>query len=315
MPLRIEKISKRFDNNWVLRDVGFEVADGEVFGVFGANGAGKTVLLKIIAGIEKSSGGEIYDGEASYNGGFSVFEMPKPSLIGSVFGRSDAADYLERAKRLEEFFERSKGVLILDEPFEGLDAPIRRRSVDRLRSAVRERGLRVILATRDPEIIFEACDHATIIDDSRSIQTGTPRELNENPDSVAAATALGHVNLIEARRISKSNSDLPEFHTIAGGHRLFSQKTEKRMLGAINQNVSLAIRPEHVSISFGASFPEDNLLRATVTGVSYRGATTLVSLDAEGLQLESRVLRLVGLEIGEECMVGLPPDRIMVLKF
>lgn len=309
MPLKLEKISKRIEDKWVLRDIAFEVADGEIFGVFGANGAGKSVLLRIVAGHEKPNGGTIEG-----NGARTVFEMPKPGLIGSVLGRGPAADYQERAQRLDSFFDSANGVLILDEPFEGLDVAVRQASVAHLRAAVVSRGLKVILATHDPEIIFEACDRAAILFNSEVIQTGTPRELYEHPDSVASALALGRANLIEARRVSKSNSEIPEFHTIDGGHRLFTQKTDKRQLGAINQNVSLAIRPEHVSISFGASFPEDNLLRATVTEVRYCGPTTLVSLDAEGLRLQSRVLRLVGLNIGDECMVGLPPDRILVLK-
>lgn len=311
MPLKIEKISKRFDNNWVLRDVAFEAADGEIFGLFGANGAGKSVLLQIIGGSESSNGGTV----SGTQNGVSIFEMPKPSILGSVFGRTPkAVEHAERARRFSAFVESGAGILVLDEPFEGLDGPVRRECVEHLRAATRGRGLTVVLATRDPEIVFEACDRAALLFDKEVVQTGTPRELYEHPDSVAAARALGLINLIEARRVTKSNSDIPEFHTIEGGHRLFAQKTEKRLLGAINQNVSLAIRPEHVSISFGASFPEDNLLRATVTAVNYRGATTLVTLDADGLKLEARVLRLVGLSIGEECMVGLPPDRIIVLR-
>ena len=44
------------------------------------------------------------------------------------------------------------------------------------------------------------------------------------------------------------------------------------------------------------------------------GRLKLVVLDANGLRLEALVLRLVGLNIGEECVVGLPPDRIQVYK-
>lgn len=309
MPLRIDKVSKRFNDRWVLRDIEFEVGAGEIFGVFGANGAGKSVLLRIITGKEKANGGNVISDSVR----FSVFEMPRPSIFGSLIRRSDSADYADRARNLERFAMNEDGVLILDEPFEGLDAPVRHAAVRRLRETVADRGLTVILATHHPEVVFEACDRALILCDRDVVQTGTPRELYENPVSVAAASALGQVNLIEARRLSKSNSELPEFHTIAGEHRVFAQKTEKRKLGAINRNVSLAIRPEHVSISFGASFPEDNLLRATVTEVNYRGDTTLVGLDAGGLELRALVLRLVGLNIGDECMVGLPPDRIMVL--
>jgi hypothetical protein len=56
------------------------------------------------------------------------------------------------------------------------------------------------------------------------------------------------------------------------------------------------------------------LLKATITDIKFQGSTTLIKLDANGLILEALVLRLVGLNVREECMVGLPPDRISVLK-
>jgi hypothetical protein len=67
-----------------------------------------------------------------------------------------------------------------------------------------------------------------------------------------------------------------------------------------------------VSISFGASFPADNLLKAVVKEAKFLGPNTLVTLDAGGLELEAMVMRLVGLRSGDECMLGLPPDRIMI---
>ena len=148
----------------------------------------------------------------------------------------------------------------------------------------------------------------------RIIQIGKPREVYENPNSVAVAKTTGRNNLIKARRLTSTKAEMPEFQTLNGEHRLFTDKVDKSNLGAINQNITLAIRPEHISISFGASFPEDNLLKAKITDVKYLGATTLITLDAKGLSLEALVLRLVGLNIGDECVVGLPPDRILVLK-
>jgi len=85
-----------------------------------------------------------------------------------------------------------------------------------------------------------------------------------------------------------------------------------RRLGAINKNVRLGIRPEHLSLSFGAAFPEDNLLRATIGTKRFCGPFTLVELSCNGLQLTASVPRLVGISAGDECMVGLPPDRIRV---
>ena len=186
MPLKIEKISKRFDNNWVLRDVGFEAADGEIFGVFGANGAGKSVLLRIIGGSEPSNGGTV----AGTQNGVSIFEMPKPSILGSVFGRTPkTVEHTERATQFKAFVESAAGILVLDEPFDGLDEPVRRECVEHLRAAASGRGLTVILATRDPEIVFEASDRAAVLFDKEVVQTGTPRELYEHPDSVHAEHA------------------------------------------------------------------------------------------------------------------------------
>src|SRR4030095_7170001 len=103
----------------------------------------------------------------------------------------------------------------------------------------------------------------------------------EQPSSRVVAEITGRNNLFAARRLTSSKAEIPEFHTIDGGHRLFAQHIERGSLGALNQNVTLGIRPEQVSISFGASFPADNLLKAQVTGVKFLGATTLVDLDAD----------------------------------
>jgi ABC-2 type transport system ATP-binding protein len=61
--LSVHGLSKSFRTSWgkkvvALRDVGFEVAPGEIFGLLGPNGAGKSTTLKILLGFMKPSGGE-----------------------------------------------------------------------------------------------------------------------------------------------------------------------------------------------------------------------------------------------------------------
>jgi len=158
------------------------------------------------------------------------------------------------------------------------------------------------------------CDRVVVLDNGEVLQIGTPAEIYLNPANSRVAYVSGRNNLIEARRLTSNKTEIPEFQTIKGEHRLFTAKTDKSKFSPINQNNILTIRPEHISISFGASFPEDNLLKAKITDVRFHGATTLVVLDAGGLILQALVLRLVGLNIGEECVVGLPPDRILVFK-
>ncbi len=185
---------------------------------------------------------------------------------------------------------------------------------EKIRNVARNREVSVLFASNDFEQILLACDRAAVIVRGEIKQTGAPSEIYERPESRVVAAVTGRHNLFEARRLTSSKAEIPEFHTIDGGHRLFAQRIERGALGALNQNVTLAIRPEQISISFGASFPEDNLLKATVRRIQSLGPTTLIELDAGGLRLDALVLRVVGLNVGDECMVGLPPDRIQIFR-
>jgi multiple sugar transport system ATP-binding protein len=60
----LENITKRFRNVTALRDVSFEIGDGEFFVLLGPTGAGKTTTLRVIAGLEKQDSGRVlFDGE------------------------------------------------------------------------------------------------------------------------------------------------------------------------------------------------------------------------------------------------------------
>lgn len=65
-PLKIENLNKSFGTHHVLNDVSFEVKKGEIFGLIGLNGAGKTTMIKIILGLlDKDSGDAKVFGESS----------------------------------------------------------------------------------------------------------------------------------------------------------------------------------------------------------------------------------------------------------
>ena len=64
MSLEIERLTVGYDGTTILRDVGFTVETGEVVGVMGKNGVGKTTLLKSVMGLLEPQTGTInYDGE------------------------------------------------------------------------------------------------------------------------------------------------------------------------------------------------------------------------------------------------------------
>lgn len=315
MSLRIDKLSKRYAQNWVLKDVTFTVREGEIVGIFGVGDAGKTTLLRLISGDEAPNGGAIFAGDADITAlsrdrrGFSTLKARKESFWKSVVGAGETmSDGASDEIALDEALNGSPTTLLLDNPFSRMDA-FRR---ERCREKLRAKSVTTIIALNDFADAMTLCDRVVMLDKGEVIQEGVPADIYLEPANSRVAYISGRNNLIEARRVTKNTSDVPEFVTIKGEHRLFVGKTDKSRFAPINRNNCLTIRPEHISISFGASFPEDNLLKATITGVKFDGATTRVELDAGGLALEAMVLRLVGLEIGEECVVGLPPDRIQV---
>lgn len=322
--LKIADLSKRYDDRWILRDFSLEVAEGEVFGLLGANGAGKSAALRLAAGLEKPDSGQIFfagapvTSESAKARGFTLLSGESDQISWKNIFLSVKTEELSGGERQNSEFEKSLDeagkVLLLDNPFACLDPARRDAAIEILRRRAREKNLIVVLATGDYEQAFLACDRVGVLRRGEIAQTGTPRELYEHPNSTAVAAMLGRANLIRARRVTFNNQPNLEFQTLSGEHRIRADRTEKAALGAITADVWLMIRPEHISLSFGAAFPEDNLLKAKVAGVQYCGPTTRIRLDADGLILEALVPRLVGLNAGDECLVGLPPDRILVLK-
>lgn len=323
MSLIINNLSKKYDTNWVIKDVSLAVAPGEILGLFGVVAAGKTTVIRMLAGTVPMNDGAIFYNSNDLTAlecGERDFHYPKldnDAFWKSLFKTDDAsqlADGEGQILALEHALENASGVLLLDNQFCFMDAITRERNCEKLRRVVKEKKLAVVFATNNYDEIFSICDRVSVLHNGEIVQTGTPREVFEFPKTAVVARVTGRNNLIEARRLTSSKNDTPEFQTVIGDHRLFTDRVGKESLGAINENVKLAIRPEYISISFGASFPEDNLMKAEITGISFLGATTLIKLNANGLELHALVLRLVGLKIGDECVVGLPPDRILVLK-
>ncbi len=78
--LTVDRVAKAFGKDEVLNDASLEVGRGEMVAIFGASGTGKTVLLRLIAGVERPSAGDvIVDGK-------SVLDMaPEARATGMAF--------------------------------------------------------------------------------------------------------------------------------------------------------------------------------------------------------------------------------------
>ena len=78
--LAVEKLNKNFGSTAILKDISFEIEEGEFVCFLGPSGCGKTTLLLCLAGLESPSSGEIYK-----NGQAITSEPPSQRDVGIVF--------------------------------------------------------------------------------------------------------------------------------------------------------------------------------------------------------------------------------------
>ena len=84
--IEIRGVSKSFGNVSVLRDVNFSIAKGEVFTLLGPSGCGKSTTLRIIAGLEDATAGEvILNGRTVYSSDKRINLPPEKRNMGMVF--------------------------------------------------------------------------------------------------------------------------------------------------------------------------------------------------------------------------------------
>ena len=60
--LKCENVTQRFGELAAVKDLSFEVGEGEVFGIAGPNGAGKTTLFNVITGVYQGTNRIVFEG-------------------------------------------------------------------------------------------------------------------------------------------------------------------------------------------------------------------------------------------------------------
>jgi ABC-2 type transport system ATP-binding protein len=217
MSLVVDAISKRFGDVVALDGASFTVEPGRIFGLLGANGAGKTTSMRIVLDILRPDSGRVtWMGTENIalprrTWGYLPEERglyPKMQVgeqlryFAALYGVSDAdareeiGDWLERfripdyaTRKVEEL---SKGnqqkiqfvaailhdpeVLIMDEPFTGLD-PVNVRLLKEAFLEMKVRGKTLIFSTHQMEQVEELCESIAIVDQGRVVVSGVVRDV------------------------------------------------------------------------------------------------------------------------------------------
>lgn len=115
--LEIKGLTKIYKNGRGVRDVGFEVNKGEIYGFLGPNGSGKTTVIKIITGLIRPDAGEVRIFGHDLNECFEQAMAGVGSLVDTAeaYGHLTAYKNLELAARFYRGLKKSRIGEVLDE--------------------------------------------------------------------------------------------------------------------------------------------------------------------------------------------------------
>ena len=213
--ISVRNLVKNYGSFQAVKDISFEVYEGEIFGLLGPNGAGKSTTLEIIETLrEKTSGEVLLDGlnldkepgeikkiigvqlqTSGYYPGLNLLQLIE--LFSGLYNREVAAMELLESVNLKEkakakFKDLSGGqkqrfsvattlinqprIIFLDEPTTGLD-PQARRSLWELIKDIRQRGTTVIITTHYMDEAEYLCDRIAIMDAGKIRSLDTPDKM------------------------------------------------------------------------------------------------------------------------------------------
>jgi ABC-2 type transport system ATP-binding protein len=216
--LEVDRVTKSYGEVVACQDVSFAVAPGEIFGLAGSFGAGKTTALRMVLGVLTPDSGEVrLDGEPvtlssrrrmgylpeerglyprmrvldqlvylAELHGLTVNEAHRAAdlWIARLGLRDRRGDHVARLRlgdqqrvQLAAALVHDPDVLVLDEPFTGLDPA----AVDLLAGVLRERaaaGSPVLFSSHQLDLVERLCDRAAIIQNGHMVAAGTVEDLS-----------------------------------------------------------------------------------------------------------------------------------------
>ncbi len=205
--IKVQGITKKFDDITALKDLSCEIPEGKVFGLVGSNGAGKSTLLRIMTGVYRPDEGEVtFDGAPVFDNpgvlenliyvsdeiyflpGANLNRMAKfyqtyyPNFSMDRYKQLVDIIKLDPKKRLSGFSKgmRRQAATILalacrpkyyffDETFDGLDQIMRDTVKKLIYDDICERGVTAILTSHSLRELDNTCDELALLHEGRLV--------------------------------------------------------------------------------------------------------------------------------------------------
>jgi ABC-type polysaccharide/polyol phosphate transport system ATPase subunit len=199
---------RHYQEFWALRDVSFDVHDGEALGIIGRNGHGKSTLLQLLAGTLTPSEGLVdvrgrvaallelgsgfnpeFTGRENVLFGGMLLGMARAQIesrLADVIDFAEIGDFIDHPVKSYStgMFVRlafalqihtDPDVLIVDEALAVGDIFFQQKCFERIR-AMRERGLTLVFVSHDMTAVRNLCDRVIVLDRGRVAFEGPPDE-------------------------------------------------------------------------------------------------------------------------------------------
>ena len=190
-------------------------------------------------------------------------------------------------------------LILLDEPYAGLDSRLRERIRDDMLHVLKETGTSVLLVTHDSEEAMFMSDYIYVMQKGRIIQGGRPIDLYCRPGSAFVAEFFGEVNLIDGPIVNgRMVSPFGEFDLHEGQH----DEAER---------ASLVIRHEALIIGNGEA-PNAEVMETRLLGRYSLIHLSLFDAAGEEWHLHARVPGLNMLQPGQRVTLSVDPDQVFV---